>query len=208
MSKFGIEINVPMSFSEDDALNVLHKTFHRLKNTNDLASEVIIRPFGLGHSFAVDFEVFATHRRRISMDCTIDFVNSECCDYCYGGNIINEVSEGLFCRLQDHIKMAQGLSKINENSVYGLHADPAIFDEEFLAVRRDHIKPVKVIFNNPATIVLWSDGTKTVVKRQKGDRYNKETGFALCYLKKFCGGNTSRGLNDILKLGEEDRYGI
>lgn len=25
----------------------------------------------------------------------------------------------------------------------------------------------KVIFNNPATIVLWADGTKTVVKKQK-----------------------------------------
>ena len=35
---------------------------------------------------------------------------------------------------------------------------------------------VKVIFNNPATIVYWLDGTKTVVKCQPGDVYSKETG--------------------------------
>lgn len=206
MSKFGIEINVPMKFSEDDALYVLHKTFHRLKNTKDLASEVIIRPFGLGHSFAVDLEVFAIHRR-ISMDCTIDFVNSEPCDYHYCGNIINEVSEELFCRLQDRIKTVQK----SANSTYGLSADAREYWRTDVEVVKQVFNdrfgvpatPKKVIFNNPATIVIWSDGTKTVVKRQKGDRYNKEAGLALCYVKKFCGNNTSRGLNDILKLAND-----
>ena len=60
----------------------------------------------------------------------------------------------------------------------------------------------RVIFNKPATIVLWKDGTKTVVKCQKGDHYNKETGLALCCLKKVCDGS-SRKLHDILKLAEE-----
>lgn len=32
----------------------------------------------------------------------------------------------------------------------------------------------KVIFNDPATIILWKDGTKTVVKCQEGDTYDKE----------------------------------
>ena len=60
--------------------------------------------------------------------------------------------------------------------------------------------PSRIIFNDPATIVYWSDGTKTVVKKQKGDAFKKETGLAMCYVKKFCGNNTSRGLNDILSL--------
>ena len=46
----------------------------------------------------------------------------------------------------------------------------------------------KVVFNNPATIVLWKDGTKTVVKCQPGDLYSKETGLAMCIAKK-CLGN-------------------
>lgn len=64
-------------------------------------------------------------------------------------------------------------------------------------------KPKDIIFHNPATIVKWSDGTKTVVKCHEEDTYDKEKGLALCYVKKFCGDNTSRGLNDILKLAGE-----
>ena len=43
----------------------------------------------------------------------------------------------------------------------------------------------KVIFNNPATIVFWSDGTKTVVKCQEGDTFDQEKGLALCFMKKY-----------------------
>ena len=45
----------------------------------------------------------------------------------------------------------------------------------------------KVIFNEPATIVLWQDGTKTVVKCQDGDTYDREKGLALCIAKKALG---------------------
>lgn len=55
-----------------------------------------------------------------------------------------------------------------------------------------------VYFNPPATIVLWDDGTKTVVKCQDGDAYSKEVGLALCMVKKVMG-NSSRKLNDIFK---------
>ncbi len=48
-------------------------------------------------------------------------------------------------------------------------------------------RPIKVIFNNPATIVIWSDGTKTVVKCDPKDTYSKEAGLALCYMKKVLG---------------------
>lgn len=44
-----------------------------------------------------------------------------------------------------------------------------------------------VYFNDPATVVLWDDGTKTVVMCQKGDVYSKETGLALCVMKKALG---------------------
>ena len=61
----------------------------------------------------------------------------------------------------------------------------------------------RVIFNPPATIVLWEDGTKTVVKCDPRDAYSPEYGYALCYMKKALG-NTSRGLNDALhRLYEE-----
>lgn len=43
----------------------------------------------------------------------------------------------------------------------------------------------KVIFNPPATIVLWGDGTKTVVRCHRDDTYDKQTGFLLCIAKRF-----------------------
>lgn len=55
----------------------------------------------------------------------------------------------------------------------------------------------KVIFNNPATIVFWTDGTKTVVKCQKGDKYDKELGLAMAIVKKTYG-NTGK-YNEIFK---------
>ena len=55
----------------------------------------------------------------------------------------------------------------------------------------------KVIFNDPATVVMWSDGTKTVVKCQPGDVYSKETGLALCIAKKFLGNKGN--FNEVFK---------
>ena len=54
-------------------------------------------------------------------------------------------------------------------------------------VRDMESKIKEVIFNDPATIVLWKDGTKTVVKCGPGDTYDPEKGLALCMLKKQCG---------------------
>ena len=45
----------------------------------------------------------------------------------------------------------------------------------------------KVIFSNPATIVLWSDGTKTVVKCGPEDTFDMEKGLAMAIIKKMAG---------------------
>ena len=45
----------------------------------------------------------------------------------------------------------------------------------------------KVIFNDPATIVFWEDGSKTVVKCQDGDIYDPEKGLAMAISKKALG---------------------
>ena len=46
-----------------------------------------------------------------------------------------------------------------------------------------------VIFNEPATIVFWKDGTKTVVKAQDGEEYDPEKGLAMAISKKAMGNN-------------------
>lgn len=44
-----------------------------------------------------------------------------------------------------------------------------------------------VIFRDPATIIFWEDGTKTVVKTQDGEKYDKEKGLAMAVCKKVFG---------------------
>ena len=48
---------------------------------------------------------------------------------------------------------------------------------------------VDVIFKDPATIVFWSDNTKTVVKTQDGESYDPEKGMAMAFCKKLMGDN-------------------
>lgn len=73
------------------------------------------------------------------------------------------------------------------------HSD-AIFFNWVLGTKTTSIN--RVIFNDPATIVFWKDGTKTVVKCHPEDTFDEEIGFMCCYLKrilsskeytKFCG---------------------
>lgn len=51
------------------------------------------------------------------------------------------------------------------------------------------VKPTKVLIQGTATIIWWSDDTKTVVKCQKGDKMDPEKGIAMCVMKKFMGTN-------------------
>ena len=49
----------------------------------------------------------------------------------------------------------------------------------------------RVIFNYPATIILWDDGTKSVVKCQREDVYDTEKGIMACMLKRFMGNDNT-----------------
>ena len=75
------------------------------------------------------------------------------------------------------------------------------FDKDYIIDRKEDIK--KVIFNDPATIVYWKDGTKTVVKCQDGDVYDKEKGLAMAIVKKLFGNKGN--YNKVFKkyIGED-----
>lgn len=57
-----------------------------------------------------------------------------------------------------------------------------IYNEKNCTVETIYI--IKVIYNNPVTIVFWSDGTKTTSKALKGDKYSEENGLIYCIIKK------------------------
>lgn len=64
------------------------------------------------------------------------------------------------------------------NSIYGVNP-----------YYRPEIK--NVIFNDPATIVFWTDGTKTVVKCQEDDEFDPEKGLTMAIAKKVYGNKGS-----------------
>lgn len=95
-----------------------------------------------------------------------------------------------------------------------------IFKEEINMAEKtrfDMYKPTvkKVIFSEPATIVFWTDNTKTIVKCGENDIYDPEKGVAMCCMKKLLGTNktgsnyldnneTLRGVKRHIQKWEED----
>lgn len=64
----------------------------------------------------------------------------------------------------------------------------------------------KVIYNYPATIVIWKDGTKTVVKCSENDDYDPEKGLAMAISKKALG-NQGNYYNMFTKWLPEEEEG-
>lgn len=62
----------------------------------------------------------------------------------------------------------------------------------------------KVIFNGPATIVIWLDGEKTVVKCAEGDEYSKFAGLAIAICKHQYGINFKKIFNHFIPKEEEE----
>lgn len=132
------------------------------------------------------------HRTRDSMDALS-----------YSYSYMKPIAEGCTCKvtrngleisgqLTDHGKMFVTMGRKN-----GKTLATEFLDKEF------HIPPIQksgrfpwghfipeikdVIFNDPATIVFWKDGTKTVVKCQNGEGYDPEKGLAMAISKKTLG---------------------
>lgn len=76
-------------------------------------------------------------------------------------------------------------------------------DSEFTAGlhRQFRFAPKEIIYNDAATIVFWTDGTKTVVKCNENDVYSEYAGFAAAVAKKMYGGaNAINRLIDSKKV--------
>ena len=66
------------------------------------------------------------------------------------------------------------------------------------------IKLTKLIFSGPATICYWSDGTKTVVKCTKGDKFDELTGLSMCIMKKLYGDHYKSELRKAIKRAKHE----
>lgn len=78
-------------------------------------------------------------------------------------------------------KYLPNLLGINENKN---NIKTPIFGGAYFNQDNELVYIKKVIYNDPATIVFWNDGTKTVSKCAKEDTYNAEMGLTLAIMKK------------------------
>lgn len=116
-------------------------------------------------------------------------------------------ANGLLCKVESKTDYEKHpVDAIATNHPLNLKENKSVFGGLFNRVKVGmFIK--KVIYSDPVTIVFWSDNTKTTCKAQHGDKFNKETGLALCVLKKLVGGDQVAKLmedwvveNDVVDL--------
>ena len=60
-------------------------------------------------------------------------------------------------------------------------------ERSIIMLSNKNVEITKVIFNNPATIVFWNDGSKTVVKCSEDECFDEEKGLAMAISKKALG---------------------
>ena len=84
------------------------------------------------------------------------------------------------------------MDRINKTVKHPLGLKPK---KRMLQNRLGKIK--KVIFNEPATIVFWNDGTKTVVKTSPNDKFDKEKGILWAYFLKHASGTKTKLQKEI-----------
>jgi len=99
-----------------------------------------------------------------------------------GYNPLGTMNEGI----GNWLTTSAGLNYIPSIGVYPTPVTLPIFK---LSATYNYPIVEKIIYNNPATIVYWTDGSKTVVKTMEGDTFDQTYGFAMAFLKKVYGAN-------------------
>lgn len=93
--------------------------------------------------------------------------------------------ENAIIELKENEKMpTKDFERIEGISIVGTHNGFAELDD--FINERNKMKIDKVIFNKPATIVFWKDGTKTIVKADE-EKFDPEKGLAMAISKKAYG---------------------
>lgn len=82
--------------------------------------------------------------------------------------------------------LADDVYFVNGNIMFEIELEPVLTSKKMLP-------KVQIITKNPATVILWENGDKTVVKCMEGDTYNELFGIALATLKYQLGNNQVAG---------------
>ena len=108
--------------------------------------------------------------------------DKEACDMLLHRELGKQVAENIRLKRElDNFKKKHDIPSAYPGSTFGLVHQECKIRPTFVID--------KVLFNPPATIVFWLDGTKTVVKCKEGEEFSEWAGIALCLAKKLYGPN-------------------
>lgn len=78
------------------------------------------------------------------------------------------------------------------------------FEKLFLSTQKEVPMPKKYIINHGATVLMWDDGDKTVVKRCEDDEFNKRLGFLTAFFQHYSGMSKNKANKFLAELEVED----
>jgi len=93
-------------------------------------------------------------------------------------------SNDISISIDDYNKMLNTIEKLRKEKV---DLQEIVYDAYFGHKYKNLPEVKEVLYHKPATIIFWKDGTKTVVKAQNKEKYDKEKGFVMAYIKKILG---------------------
>lgn len=153
---------------------------------SEMAFVRVFTPQKVSWSYA-RFRQFAITKRTLLDDCAL----VKTC------NDIVEKTKKYYCLVynKEETEMPIKYSQIDINK---------LFVAPITDVIANTINAKKVIFNGPATIVMWKDGSKTVVKAQYGETVDYEKGLAMAIVKYVMGnkGNYYTKFSKLLNNAE------
>lgn len=101
-------------------------------------------------------------------------------------NIVNEINNSFLENELDEDEIDNDLNLIR------------MIEELEAEEQCDYLAYERIIFNDPATIVLWADGTRTVVKACKEDKFDKGVGLKTALLQRVFGKGIDKEINKIV----------
>lgn len=78
------------------------------------------------------------------------------------------------------------------------------FNNLYLSIQKEIPMPKKYIINHGATVLIWDNGEKTVVKRCADDEFNKRLGFLTAFFQHYCGMSKNKANKFLAELKVED----
>ena len=129
------------------------------------------------------------------------FVNTDCFKFEMGEKVFSKLSSN--ARKHFSVYLYTDLKRcgfiygipfeVIDEQIFSTNSVQLIYDDRCMSFKsslnntygikslKEKVEIKKVIFNGPCTIVLWSDGDKTIVRCDNED-FDKEKGLALCYM--------------------------